>query len=185
MQQKIHQLDAVRGLAILLVIAHNTSAKYPSLHLQRFFGNGWMGVDLFFVLSGFLITGILADTKDSVGYFTRFYARRCLRIWPLLFPDFFHVRGRSVAASLGRPHRLRKIVALVGLSLVPPELPGSELNWGNGPPWCHVVARHRGTVLSGLALGRAILLSCSGPVHCPRGHLSFSRAAFVLVTPSG
>ena len=89
MQQKIHQLDAVRGLAILLVIAHNTSAKYPSLHLQRFFGNGWMGVDLFFVLSGFLITGILADTKDSVGYFTRFYARRCLRIWPLYYSLIF------------------------------------------------------------------------------------------------
>src|SRR3989442_3323272 len=85
MQQKIPQLDAVRGVAILLVILHNTSGKSPALHLQPLFGNGWMGVDLFFVLSGLLITGILADTKQSQGYFKNFYARRCLRIWPLYY----------------------------------------------------------------------------------------------------
>jgi peptidoglycan/LPS O-acetylase OafA/YrhL len=83
MRQKILQLDAIRGVAIIVVILHNQSAQYPSLHLERVFANGWMGVDLFFVLSGFLITGILVDTKQSEGYFKNFYARRCLRIWPL------------------------------------------------------------------------------------------------------
>ena len=89
MRQRIAQLDAIRGIAILLVILHNQSAKYPSLHLQQLFGTGWMGVDLFFVLSGLLITGILVDTKQSAGYFKNFYARRCLRIWPLYYSLLF------------------------------------------------------------------------------------------------
>jgi peptidoglycan/LPS O-acetylase OafA/YrhL len=82
--KKIPQLDAVRGLAVLLVLLHNTD-RYPSLHLHLISDNGWMGVDLFFVLSGLLITGILLDTKQSDGYFRNFYARRCLRIWPLYY----------------------------------------------------------------------------------------------------
>jgi peptidoglycan/LPS O-acetylase OafA/YrhL len=82
--KRIRQLDAVRGLAVLAVLAHNTDI-YPSLHLGLIASNGWMGVDLFFVLSGFLITGILIDTKRSEGYFKNFYIRRCLRIWPLYY----------------------------------------------------------------------------------------------------
>src|ERR1700733_7563352 len=86
--KKIPQLDAVRGLAVLLVLMHNTD-RYPALHLHLISDNGWMGVDLFFVLSGFLITGILLDTKISAGYFKNFYVRRCLRIWPLYFALLF------------------------------------------------------------------------------------------------
>ena len=89
MQRKIPQLDAVRGLAILLVMLHNVGEKFPASPLHWIFGNGWMGVDLFFVLSGFLITGILLDTKQSAGYFKNFYARRCLRIWPLYYSLLF------------------------------------------------------------------------------------------------
>jgi peptidoglycan/LPS O-acetylase OafA/YrhL len=86
--KKVPQLDAIRGLAVLLVLLHNTDI-YPSLHLQWISANGWMGVDLFFVLSGFLITGILLDAKQSEGYFRNFYARRCLRIWPLYYSVLF------------------------------------------------------------------------------------------------
>src|SRR5437899_7703902 len=85
MQNRLPQLDGIRGMAILLVMLHNESGIYPSLHLQNVFANGWMGVDLFFVLSGFLITGILLDCRDSESYFRNFYARRCLRIWPLYY----------------------------------------------------------------------------------------------------
>jgi peptidoglycan/LPS O-acetylase OafA/YrhL len=82
--KKIPQLDAVRGVAVLLVLLHNTDV-YRSWHLGFISDNGWMGVDLFFVLSGLLITGILLDTKQSEAYFKNFYARRCLRIWPLYY----------------------------------------------------------------------------------------------------
>jgi peptidoglycan/LPS O-acetylase OafA/YrhL len=84
MRQKIPQLDAVRGIAILVVLAHNLHgfSSRPFSYLTNY---GWMGVDLFFALSGFLITGILLDSKSSADYFRNFYARRCLRIWPLYY----------------------------------------------------------------------------------------------------
>jgi peptidoglycan/LPS O-acetylase OafA/YrhL len=80
--RRIPQLDAIRGIAVLVVLAHNTDKTGL---LRGITTNGWMGVDLFFVLSGFLITGILLDTKGSETYFRNFYARRCLRIWPLYY----------------------------------------------------------------------------------------------------
>ncbi len=81
---RVPELDGVRGVAVLLVLVHNTCMS-PSLHFGLLVTNGWMGVDLFFVLSGFLITGILRDSRNSQGYFKRFYVRRCLRIWPLYY----------------------------------------------------------------------------------------------------
>src|ERR1700757_2161476 len=88
MQKKIPQLDAIRGIAILFVLIHNLHGL-DFLPLSLATNYGWMGVDLFFVLSGFLITGILLDTKDSENYFRNFYARRCLRIWPLYYSLIF------------------------------------------------------------------------------------------------
>jgi peptidoglycan/LPS O-acetylase OafA/YrhL len=85
-REKIPQLDALRGIAILLVIAHNATLHYGTTsYLHPLFDRGWMGVDLFFVLSGFLISGILLDTKETPNYFKNFYARRVLRIWPLYY----------------------------------------------------------------------------------------------------
>lgn len=86
MREKIPQLDALRGIAILLVIAHNATLHYGTAsYLRPLFDRAWMGVDLFFVLSGFLISGILLDTKETPNYFKNFYARRVLRIWPLYY----------------------------------------------------------------------------------------------------
>jgi peptidoglycan/LPS O-acetylase OafA/YrhL len=105
--KRIPQLDAVRGIAVLLVWLHNTDV-YPSLHLGLIADNGWMGVDLFFVLSGFLITGILLDTKQSEHYFKNFYARRCLRIWPLYYSALLFM---FVIVPLFRPSEAHAVFA--------------------------------------------------------------------------
>jgi peptidoglycan/LPS O-acetylase OafA/YrhL len=89
---RIPELDGLRGLAILLVllchfIGNSDHTSLP-VWLDRFcwvFRSGWMGVDLFFVLSGFLIGGILLDSRSSADYFQRFYIRRAHRILPIYF----------------------------------------------------------------------------------------------------
>lgn len=90
--QRIPALDGVRGLAILLVLVFHFTIYggwQPSGFSERAYyalaSGGWIGVDLFFVLSGFLITGILFDTRESTTFFRSFYARRILRIFPLYY----------------------------------------------------------------------------------------------------
>lgn len=83
-------LDGLRGCAILLVLlSHIVDRFRPAAELDRavmavWFG-GWVGVDLFFVLSGFLITGILLDSRGHQWYLRSFIARRALRILPVYF----------------------------------------------------------------------------------------------------
>ena len=83
-------LDGLRAIAVLVVVAHNVSLVNGEhgffVHqLESMLHRGWMGVQLFFVLSGFLITRILLDTRDSPQYFGSFYTRRALRIFPLYY----------------------------------------------------------------------------------------------------
>lgn len=91
----IPALDGLRGLAILLVlIRHQTvMSRSAGPALDEWFARiaevGWSGVDLFFVLSGFLITGILCDSKQGPHYFRNFYIRRTLRIFPLYYAVVF------------------------------------------------------------------------------------------------
>ena len=96
MQKNIPQLDAVRGIAIILVLMVNTCEKYPSLHLKHFFGNGWMGVDFFFVLSGLLDNWNSPRLKKVNGLFQEFL-RPPMSPNPaaLLCRSSFHVCDRS------------------------------------------------------------------------------------------
>jgi peptidoglycan/LPS O-acetylase OafA/YrhL len=88
-QERIPELDGLRGMAILLVLVGHYFAipgtGAASLLNGYWFRLGWTGVDLFFVLSGFLIGGILLDVRDSPHYFKTFYARRFFRIIPLYY----------------------------------------------------------------------------------------------------
>lgn len=89
----IPALDGLRGVAILLVIPHNAdmfSNSAPWLWPIALLAHaGWIGVQLFFVLSGFLITRNLLDSRGDAHYLRSFYARRVLRIFPLYFLTLF------------------------------------------------------------------------------------------------
>ena len=84
------ELDTIRGIAILMVVFYH--GLYWGIDLNRFslaaravlnlMWIGRLGVSLFFVLSGFLITGLLLESKPRLHYFSKFYTRRALRILP-------------------------------------------------------------------------------------------------------
>jgi peptidoglycan/LPS O-acetylase OafA/YrhL len=106
-------LDGLRALAILLVVPHNADIVTPVTQgpfkiFTLLIDRGWIGVQLFFVLSGFLITEQLYASRPAANYFSGFYARRVLRIVPLflaavllslLLIKILAVRGYSGAAA--------------------------------------------------------------------------------------
>ncbi|GAC1630597.1 MAG: acyltransferase [Candidatus Acidiferrum sp.] len=93
LRTKMPELDFIRGLAILMVVFYH--GFFWSNNLEGLFGIarsfvwltsfGWLGVNLFFILSGFLITGILIDSKGAPNYFRNFYLRRAFRILPAFY----------------------------------------------------------------------------------------------------
>ncbi len=82
-------LDGVRALAVFMVwVNHFGGGEHGGRVLNLlndFRARGWVGVDVFFVLSGFLITGILYDTRNDSKFFLRFFARRAVRIFPVFY----------------------------------------------------------------------------------------------------
>jgi peptidoglycan/LPS O-acetylase OafA/YrhL len=90
--ERAKALDGLRGISIILVMAFHIFkradyfTKHETLHFITSLSYiGWLGVDIFFALSGFLITSILLKTKGGNNYFKNFYARRILRIFPLYY----------------------------------------------------------------------------------------------------
>ena len=105
----IPTLDGLRAIAILWVIVHNAGIEkllHNDLAITKvvvlFTNIGWLGVQLFFVLSGFLITGILLDGKahKRQGLFKRFYIRRFLRIFPIYYCFLFGVMLVGLLSSV-------------------------------------------------------------------------------------
>lgn len=91
LRARMPELDTVRGIAILGVFLYHAlwglpnTSYFPIRILLKVIWVGHFGVNLFFVLSGFLITGILIDSRDEPAYYSRFYKRRALRILPAYF----------------------------------------------------------------------------------------------------
>ena len=105
MRPRLHALTTLRFFAALHVVLFHMRVVgiLPGgpWWYQNFSSIGFVGVNFFFVLSGFLITGILLDSKNKTGYYRRFYIRRALRI----LPAFLSLTHTSVVATQDRPFR--------------------------------------------------------------------------------
>ncbi len=118
-KHRVPELDGLRGFAILIVIAgHYISVSAPR-HIGQVLSTtaalSWTGVDLFFVLSGFLIGGILLDVRDSSNYFPVFYARRFFRIFPVYYAWLvLYVLLLTVGRSFLQSHMASGIVPTLG-----------------------------------------------------------------------
>ncbi len=139
--ERIPELDGLRGLAVLMVMAYHAFAYEMVREQWEGFARvlvsvtnlGWLGVDLFFVLSGFLITGVLLRTRQDAQYLSNFYWRRALRILPLYFLVLLVIglcyanAGQFVLLST---FFLANLVSLFGVPLV------------YGPLWSLAVEEH-------------------------------------------
>ncbi len=138
---RVPELDGIRGIAILTVLLYHVFA-YSMMHrtwtglphlVMRVMEHGARGVDLFFVLSGFLITGILLDTRSDPRYFRNFYARRALRILPVYYAVllviliFYRHSGDYVLLSF---FYLSNIAPILGVAMI------------NGAMWSLSVEEH-------------------------------------------
>lgn len=131
----IAELDGLRGIAILMVMVHRFWPRTGVGVGADVAGAGWIGVDLFFVISGFLIAGILLDTKGSAGYFRNFYARRMLRIFPLYY---LFVVGVLLAFSSNpafREHAGSPFWYLFHLGNIPEGILGNDVPYFLAPTW--------------------------------------------------
>ena len=81
----IAELDGLRAVGICIVLLGHFWPEKLSKIVYQFGQSGWIAVDCFFVLSGFLITGILLDSRDKPKYYSTFWTRRALRIFPLYY----------------------------------------------------------------------------------------------------
>jgi len=200
---RLEALDGLRGAAILPVLAYHICAASGLYRVPVLGGAdravlgvamlGWAGVDLFFVLSGFLITGILLDARGERHYFRNFYLRRSLRIFPLFYavllarlcllpllacdglrPLLAHAIGSAEATAYGlyaaNVWQCFDVSSRYDLTLVVCWSLAVEEQFYFFWPWLVGLASRRvlwaacGVLVGGALLLRVGLLLCGGPV---------------------
>lgn len=129
--RRIPELDGLRGLAALAVIFYHGCPR-TGTRLDTVLGLGWTAVDLFFLLSGYLITGILLAGRPDRSFLGAFYARRSLRIWPLYYLALAAVVALAALAPAAFPPFSR--ATLAAYATYTQQIPG---------PWAPAGASYR------------------------------------------
>jgi peptidoglycan/LPS O-acetylase OafA/YrhL len=182
-------LDALRGIAVLSVVffhglywdvAVQPPANSVAARVTSAFTFGWLGVNLFFVLSGFLITGILVDSKSRPRYWRNFYVRRVLRIFPafaltlIVIKISLHVTWLYVALCLAYMANLTQVLHVGGASYGPLWSLAVEEQFYLGWPWLVKILHRQSLVL--VTVGSILLspllrfLSASGVLPLGNAH---------------
>ena len=176
------ELDVLRGIAVLGVLFfHGFRAEYgglPFTGARRTFlmatQPGALGVNLFFVLSGFLITGILLDSRARPDYYRRFYTRRALRILPAYYSllILLGVLHQASAAFLGLSFvYLSNVTSLFGVSMDYHPLWSLAVEEHYYIVWPSVVRKLRPRFLALFSLALCILIPVARAVSFHYGHL--------------
>lgn len=176
------ELDVLRGIAVLGVLFfHGFRAAYgglPFTGARRILvlatQPGALGVNLFFVLSGFLITGILLDSRNRPDYYGRFYTRRALRILPAYYSllILLAVLHQASAAFLGLSFvYLSNVTGLFGVSMDYHPLWSLAVEEHYYIVWPSVVRKLRPRSLALFSLAVCILIPAARAVSFHYGHL--------------
>jgi peptidoglycan/LPS O-acetylase OafA/YrhL len=129
--KRIRELDGLRGIAVALVVIRHY-IHHPSFVL---FGPqwGWAGVNLFFVLSGFLITSILLRTAETQASLKTFYVRRTLRIFPIYYLVLIIYFTASASVRFAQPWNTVAVYLLFLQAILPPSI--THLHMFPHPGW--------------------------------------------------
>jgi peptidoglycan/LPS O-acetylase OafA/YrhL len=101
----ITELDGLRAVGLCFVLLHHFSPERLPLYAYQIGNLGWVAMDSFFVMSGFLITGILLDSREKPNFFSTYYVRRALRIFPLYYAVLLIWYGIIRYANWGNDYR--------------------------------------------------------------------------------
>ncbi|RXH56072.1 acyltransferase family protein [Granulicella sibirica] len=141
-------LDGIRGLAILMVLANHfviieIASRAPGFPwMQGLRDSLWTGVDVFFALSGFLITSILIETVETPGFFRNFYARRSLRIFPLYYAVVFLVLACTPLFQIHWGGQQWRLLTYTNRIFIDPHQAGWNFDFGGGVSLIHFWSLH-------------------------------------------